>query len=328
MDIKQIQLGFMSEAAGLGDYSLLTKLELANGYCKADEEGDELKRSQYWAALMLRYWYKIYEWIQNSKSCKLQPEDFVEWLHNSLYDAFYYRSWWWEYKAKVEHGKFIQWELDEEGNKIPNPVYYKTDPNAADKSINYFCAARRGKEYQALNKQKRKANVLTYSLDANQEAVGDSALEEAGCYETIDHSNIVQYIVQKFINQGRSIEALILDGIANHDSFKETKTSHIEKDVEEVIDDETGEVSEVETEEKVYDYSYSFDKRRLVKHLNAINEDFMKNYFSEEYQVSMADCDLILQKLKKMNNTKLYNYIEKTLINVKQDPDIVSCFQK
>ena len=54
----------------------------------------------------------------------------------------------------------------------------------------------------------------------------------------------------------------------------------------------------------------------------------MKNYFSEEYQISMADCDSILQKLKKMNNTKLYNYIEKTLINVKQDPDILSCFQK
>ncbi len=84
MNIKEIQLTFMRDAAGLGDYQGMTKLELANGYCKADEEKDEQKRSQYWSALMLRYWYKIYEWIENSKSCKLQPEDFVDWLHNSL----------------------------------------------------------------------------------------------------------------------------------------------------------------------------------------------------------------------------------------------------
>ena len=328
MDIKEIQLSFVREAAGLGNYQELTKLELANGYCQADEDGDDLKRSQYWAALMLRYWYKIYEWIQNSKSCKLQPEDFVEWLHNSLVDAFYYRSWWWEYEAVVQHGKLIEWKLDENGNKIPNPVYWKTDPNAADKSINYFCAARRGKEYQALNKQKRKANVLTYSLDANQEAVGDSALEDAGCYETIDHTNVIQYIVQKFLKQGRSIEALILDGIANHDSFKEEKTSHIETDVEEVVDEKTGQVKEVETKEKIYDYSYSFDPRRLVKHLNTINQKFMTDYFSEEYQVSMDECMNILNKLRKLNNAKLYNYIKKTLINMKEDSDILSCLQK
>ncbi len=328
MDIKEIQITFIKEAVGLGDYQLMTKLELANGYCKADEEGDETKRSQYWAALMLRYWYKIFEWIQNSKSCKLQPEDFVDWLHNSLVDAFYYRSWWWEYKGTVQYGKFLEYELDEHGNKIPNPVYWKVDPNAADKSINYFCAARRGKEYQALNKQKRKTNVLTYSLDANMEAVGDSALEQSGAVEEIDHTNVIQYIVQKFLNQGRSIEALILDGIANHDAFKETKTSHIETDVEEIVDDETGEVKEVETKEKVYDYSYSFDPRRLVKHLNTINQEFMKQYFSVEYEISLADCDVILEKLHKLNNTKLYNLIKKTLINVRQDSDIMSCFQK
>ncbi len=324
MNIKEIQLTFMRDAAGLGDYQGMTKLELANGYCKADEEKDEQKRSQYWSALMLRYWYKIYEWIENSKSCKLQPEDFVDWLHNSLYDAFYYRSWWWEYEAVVQHGKFIEWKLDEQGNKVPNPVYWKKDPNAADKSINYFCAARRGKEYQALNKQKRKSNVLTYSIDAHLDETGDYALEAAGATETIDHSNIVQYVVTKFLNSGRTIEALILDGIANHDSFKETKTSHYVYDTE--IDEKTGE--EVEVKEKVYDYNSTFDPRKLVKHLNTINQDFMKNYFSIEYGVSLDECENILHKLQSLNNAKLYNYIKKTLINCKQDKDILACFEK
>ena len=324
MDIKEIQKAFMRDANGLGEYGLLTKTELANGSCDAEESGDEIKRSQYWSALMLRYWYKIYEWINNSKSCKLQPEDFVEWLHNSLYDAFYYRAWRWEYEAVVQHGKFIEWKLDENGNKIPNEHYWKVDPNAPDKSINYFIAARRGKEYQALNKQKRKANVLTYSLDAHMEETGDYALEKAGAVQEAEQGSVIQYIVTKFLTQGRSIEALILDGIACQDSFKETKTSHYE--VDEEIDEETGEITEVK--EKVYDYSSTFDPRKLVKHLNTINQDFMKNYFSIEYDVSLAECDEILKKLKGLNNTKLYNYIKKTLINIRQDSDILLALQK
>lgn len=328
MDIKEIQLSFIRCARGLGDYQSLTKQELANGYCQADEDGNENLRSQYWSALLLRYWYKIFEWMENSKSCKLQPEDFVDWLNNSLVDAFYYRSWWWEYESVVQHGKFVEYKLDENGNKIPNKHYWKLDPNAADKSINYFCAARRGKEYQALNKQKRKTNILTYSLDANLEEVGDSALERAGAIYSPEHSNVVQYIVSKFLNQGRSIEALILDGIANQDSFKETTTSHYEIDRKEVIDEDTGEIKVVETKEKVYDYSSTFDPRKLVKHLNTINQDFMKNYFSIEYGVTLDQCTTILNKLKNLNNTKLYNYIKKTLENVRQDKDIISCLQK
>ena len=324
MDITELQMVFKREAEGLGDYQSLTKTELANGFCDADESGDELKRSQYWSALMLRYWYKIYEWIQNSKSCKLQPEDFVDWLNNSLVDAFYYRSWRWEYEAVVQHGKFIEWKLDEHGNKISNEHYWKVDPNAPDKSINYFISARRGKEYQALNKQKRKSNVLTYSLDAHMEDTGDYALEKAGAVENPDTGNVIQYIVSKFLNQGRTIEALILDGIACQDSMKEIKKSHYETDEE--IDEETGEITEVK--EKVYTYDYEFDPRRLVKHLNTINQDFMKNYFSIEYCVSLAECDEILKKLKSLNNSKLYNYIKKTLINIRQDTDIMECLQK
>lgn len=324
MDIKELQKRFVQEAEGLGDYQLLTKTELANGYCDADEAGDEVKRSQYWSALMLRYWYKIYEWIQNSKSCKLQPEDFIDWLHNSLYDAFYYRSWRWEYEAVVQHGKFISWKLDENGNKIPNEHYWKVDPNAPDKSINYFISARRGKEYQALNKEKRKSNVLTYSLDAHLEETGDYALEKAGAVQEDNTGNVIQYIVSKFLTQGRGIEALILDGIAYHDAFKETKTSHYE--VDEEIDEVTGEITEVK--EKVYDYHSEFNPRKLVQHLNNINQDFMQNYFSVEYEVSLADCNEILKKLKGLNNAKLYKYIEKTLINLKSDTDIISVLQK
>lgn len=324
MDVKEIQLSLIKCASELGDYQSMSKLELANGYCEADEKGDEHSRSRYWAALLLRYWYKIFEWAENSRSCKLQLEDFVDWLNNSLLDAFYYRSWWWEYECVVREGKFVEYKLDANGNKILNQHYWKIDPNAADKSINYFCAARRGKEYQALNKHKRKTNVLTYSLDATRDDVGDYALEKAGAFTNPDHSHFIQYIVCKFLNQGRTIEALILDGIANQDSFKQTRTSHYQ--TEEEVDEDTGEITV--TKEKVYEYDSKFDPRKLVKHLNTINQEFMHNYFSVEYDVPFSECDTILNKLKTLNNAKLYNYIKKTLENVKQDKEIISCLRK
>lgn len=327
MEIREIQKAFMADAAALGDYQSMTKTELANGYCDAEEAGDQLLRSHYWSALMLRYWYKIFEWARTSQSCRLPLEDFIHWLNDSLCDAFYYRSWRWEYEAVVRDGKFIEWKLDEQGNRIPNEHYWKVDPNAPDKSINYFCSARRAKEYQALNKQKRKLNVMTYSLDAAVDDTGDYALSDAGAYTEPEHNLLISSIVHKFLEQDRLIEALIVDGIANYDSFKETKTSHTQINVEEVIDedtglpkvDEEGNVVTVETKEKVYDYSSVFDKRKLVKHLNNINQNFMRTYFVDEYEISVDLADEIYKKLKSMNNTKLYNYIEKTLVNLRTE---------
>ena len=49
---------------------------------------------------------------------------------------------------------------------------------------------------------------------------------------------------------------------------------------------------------------------------------------SRLYGVTLDECTTILNKLKNLNNTKLYNYIKKTLENVRQDKDIMSCLQK
>lgn len=320
MTLKEIQLSLMQCAAGLGDYQKIGKLELANGYCKADEEGDELKRSQYWSALLLRYFYKIYGWMRDSASCNLQPEDFFGWLNDSLCDAFYYRAWWWEYEAVVREGKLISWKLDESGNRIPNPHWYVTDPTAADKSINYFCAARRGKEYQALNKQKRKSNVLSQSIDAAVEDMGDMFLEQAGATEQANEDLNIKELVEIFLNKGRDIEALILDAIAYHNSFKETSRSRTVTTTR--IDGNTGE--EIEVSERVTEYQSTFDPRKLVRHLNSIDEGFMQDYFTVRYEIDPEESNRILGKLHGLNNTKLYNYIKKTLSNLKDDPAMMA----
>ena len=82
MTIKEIQKTYQDDASLLGDYQSMTKTELANGYVAArhaawkakaegnvqEETSQEQLRSSYHSALMLRYWYKIWEWRENSKS--------------------------------------------------------------------------------------------------------------------------------------------------------------------------------------------------------------------------------------------------------------------
>lgn len=332
MDINEMQKVFQQDARGLGDYQLMSKTELANGYCDAEEaarqakaEGNEIMaqtqdriRSQYYSALMLRYWYKIFEWAQNSSSLHLDLTDYVDWLSDSLYVAFYYRVWRWEYEAVVKHGVFEDWKRDKDGNLIPNKYYWRRDINAPDKIINRCCGSMRGRVYQYHNKDKRKATVQTYSLDQMIEDAGDSALEFSGCYidAPSESERGIYTLITELLHRDEGIEALIIDGIANYETYKTHKDTYTVKE----IDAESG--NEVET--KYVHTSTSFDSRKLVKHLTHINQEFMRQ-FCVNYSISLATGEDIYTKLKALSNPKLYKYIEKTLIEVRQTPQLLEC---
>ena len=331
MDINDMQKIFQQDASKLGDYQLMTKTELANGYCDADEaaelaraqgnvvevEHQEELRSAYHSALMLRYWYKIFEWAQNSSSLNLDYTEFANWLVDSLYVAFYYRVWRWENEAVVRHGRFVEWRKDNDGNLIPNKYYYISDPNAPDKIINRCCGSMRGRVYQYYNKDKRKAGVQMYSLDSMVDENGDSALDYAGCVSESSayEPNATYYLVKEFLKRNEGIEALIVDGIANHDSFKVIKETRCEY--------ETGaDGNEVCIKHKAA--RAEFSPRMLVKHLNLISPAMMHDFCSQ-YSVPIATGEEIYNKLKTMSNNKLYKCIEKTLQEIKQTPQLLEC---
>lgn len=332
MELKDIQNSFKAEAAGLGDYDIMTKTELANGYCDAEEQAIaaaeagnlalaerlETKRSQYYAALMLRYWYKIFEWIQNSASLHLDSTEFVNWLSDSLYVAFYYRTWRYEYEAVVKHGKFEDWKYDENGERIPNQYYWRLDPNAPDKMINRCCGSMRGRVYQYYNKDKRRTAVQAASLNAMIEDAGDTAVEVCGCYVEVDSKfeSGVYALVNEFLKRGQGVEALIIDGIANYQTYK----SYKEKCQIKALDEDSGKLIDKTISVPVSE----FDSRKLVKHLNTITQTFMRD-FSMIYSISIEDAESIYEKLKGMSNPKLYNCIKKTLIEVKETPKLLSC---
>lgn len=336
MDLNELSAAFKLDASKLGEYWNIDKTTLANGYCDADEAFIAAKKtdnnkemnkqkalkSAYYSALMVRYWHKIFDWMQNSSSLNLPADEFVTWLSDSLYVAFYYRFWRYEYKAEVKEGVFIDWRYDDNGNKIENPYYYVKDPTAVDKIINRCCGSMRGRVYQFHNKDKRRINVQSMSIEQMMEDAGDGFIDDVitnddNFYE--DNPSTFQgahQLVLTFLNRGEGIEALIVDGIANRDSFKES----IDQEIDTRYDEETGEAY---TEERKT-ITQTFNERKLVHHLNSINESFMRR-FCEEYAIEKATGDAILDKLQTLSNYKLYNYVKKTLLEIKNKPDLLNC---
>lgn len=314
MSLATSKKSFVEDASRLKDYDKMSVLELANLACDAEEQGNEKLRSSCWSALMLHYWYKIHKWKMSSMSLGLEDDEFVFWLYDSLCAAFHYRSWRWEYKAVVKKGKFIEWKLDENGEKIPNPHYWKVDPNAADRTINFFCAAQRGRVYQYMNKDERKLNAQATSIESIVDDNGRQ-IDSIGHTKPLEVSGAKE-LVNLLLKNKKPMEALVADGIAYQDSFRTKKqTSHF-KD----LDSQGNEVNK-----RVITKSESFDMRMLVKHLSTIDSEFIKNYFCSTYYLSQDEGNSILEQVSKMSNPKWYNCIKKTMLEIKDNPNLLSC---
>lgn len=297
------------------NYQELSKNELANLYCDYDEiynftkdeqEKDRaaLMRSSLWAALLLRYWFKIYQWQKNSTSLGLGLIDFFTWLADSLRDAFYYRSW-----------RKIRWDANTNG-WISNPQYVD-DENAADKSINYFCGAKRGKEYQAANKDRRKANYQSLSIDTTFDEDGYSILDREGLCNSGGGYNGIKSLINLLLGEDKGIEAVIVDSIAYGDSIKEDKHKHTFM-MQEL--DENG--NQTEVEETCYRYSHEFNARKIVKFLSELNEKYFTEYFIKNYDIK--DYKPIYEQIKNCSNSKLYKEIEITLNRIKDNPEYLN----
>lgn len=284
---------FEREAAGLGDYTALTPEQLAAIYLKAEEENDEVVRGQSWSALMLRYWFYIYQWMGNSQSLHLEPEDFVTWLTDCMHYTFRKRVW-----------------------VTPGHVLFE-DPNGFDKALKQRCGSKRAEEYQRANMGCRKGSYNTLSIDAMVEEAGDAAtaqVEAVTVDDNHDGDRLIATIVHDFLNKEMGIEALIIDGLCYQDTFKETKTTETMM----AYDEETGE----EYEDEYTSYHSEFSERRLVKHLTEIDEEFFTKYFCPTYEVSMEEASAILAKLKSTNNQKLYKKIAYTFQSLRNSPII------
>lgn len=324
MTLDELKRSCEIEASGLvvngKTYDQLTKDELGNGYCDWDEiasfteddderERAEIKRSQYWAAIMLRYWYKIFGWIPECKSLNLPVIEYFNWLNQSLEGVFYYRSWRPRRRIKPNDPK-SEW--------IDNPQYKPDEENCFDKSVNYFCKAQKGRIYQEFNKDKRKANTQAMSIDKTFDEDGYSILDREGLSTEGSGYNGIKSLINLFLENDNGIAAVILDTIAYGDSIKEEKHKY---DYTYVIEsnDENKE-DEVVTETN-YRYAHEFNERKVVKQLSGINETYFIEHFNKEYKVK--DYHSILDKIKSLNNGNLHSEIQKTLLTIQQRPELL-----
>jgi hypothetical protein len=298
--IKEMYESYFSTASCLGDFQSMSKTELANGYCDADESKDFIKRDQYYAALMLRYWYKIYDFYQDSHSAQLELEEFSSWVSESLDIGLKYRRW-----------------------RDPSNLLSK-DPNGPDKVFNRSFLTTRKRWYTYFNKDKRKLNYLTtdsieswssINFDDSPSEVGeiaDKIFYESGNYSTIQIESPSQSVVKHYLKQGKILEAFIVDSIAHQDTFN-TKSVKRGKNI---IDSNGQKVSVKITKTE-------FSNRKVVKHLNDLNNVYLK-YFHEVYGVDKEKLNAVANQVNKISNTKLYNYIEKTLLELRTNDEIIS----
>lgn len=273
---------FVLDASRLGDYQSMTKTELANGYCDADDRHDDIKRSQYFSALMLRYWYKVGELYESSsslsKAMSFEIEDYISLVAESLSIGLSYRRW------------------RDPKNKLYN------DPNGPDKVFQRCFLSTRQRYYTYSNKQKRNKNAYLAQIVGDSETFSSNVVSESVVFENLDvdrHSSatlsLVEGITQHLIDRNKLLEAITVDCIAYSDSFINKK-----------LNNKTTAV---------------FSQKKLASILASLNDKY-EDYFCNTYFVDKEELSKVITKLSTISYTTLERYIKNTLNLLRNNKEI------
>ena len=251
--------------------------ELADAYCDATDTNNENLKNIYISALILRFWSKIDKMYKsNTVAPSLEYEDFFEWLYEAIEYACKYRGW-----------------------KDP------TKNLNAQQCINKCIETIKLQKYYNLRLDKNKTVNYCTSMDApvcggdddESKSLGDTLEAED---RVDDHStDAVVSLIQKYINNNKIIEAILLDNIAFNDVQKHTKKV----------------VKSTNTEGEVYKYtehSSEFWPYKLVQIVSQLPSTY-KRSFMTRYRISEEKLSTVLDALDKVNNQKLYKYLKLTL---------------
>ena len=265
--------------ACLGDYTKISIDDLANNYIKATNENNRHLKDVYISALILRFWSKIKQLYNKTKSAhQMGPEDFITIIYNRIEYACKYHAW--------------------------------TDP---EKNVNAEACINRAISTEALNmyyfsnldKYRANANALSiemnYANDEDNDTISD-ILEEEDPDDAYAQSDVAaKSYIQSFIDKNKVVEAIILDTIAfsNQDAIKVETTKKKAKDSND--------------EEYKYKETYtSFNKAKTVNYLAELPETY-DSYFKHTYSVKPAIADVAFSTIRAASKPKLNKYVNKTL---------------
>lgn len=308
--ISDIYASFVKCAQGIPGFVIGQKedvpydiTDLANAYCKAVDENDEVKKSQYISALMIRYWHMVAVLYEQSKSTRLDVEDITSWLYEAFAKAFEYRSW-----------------------QNPENAVGK-DPKGAEKVINRCIYSVRKAWYIEFNRNRTKVNFKLYSLDANPEDLSAEGKVQHRSNIEKSYLDIIPFnetyveggrdLVQKYINAGRIRYAIILDHIMYQDSMISTSRQV-----------NTGEVDEEGAPIFINKYKYKFSAAKLSKALLGLNKPEQytkyKNYFLDVYNIDGEKFDKAAKYLMTASRTIRSKLVREAISKVKNSKEELS----
>jgi hypothetical protein len=255
--------------------------ELADAYCEAVDTDNETLKNIYISALILRFWHKIDKMYKaNTVAPCLEYEDFFWWLYESIEYACKYRGW-----------------------KDP-------DKNLnAQQCINKCIETIKLQKYYNLRLDKNKTVNYCTSMDTPLNGDGEDGAKTIGdmleSEEYIeDHSSDdVMMLVQSYINNNKIIEAILIDTIAFND---------VQKHAKRVVKTKNASGEDI----KYTEHSSEFWPYKLVQIVSKLPDSY-KASFMKKYSVSEEKLTTVLDALGKVNNQKIYRYLDKTLAELR-----------
>ena len=258
--------------------------ELADAYCDAIDSKNEKLKNVYCAALMLRFWYTIDKMYKsNTVAPCLEREDFFWWLYEAIEYACKYRGW-------------------------KDPTKKLNAQQCINKCINTI----KLQKYYDLRLDKNKTVNYCVSLETPLSGSdGDDAVKTlgdtfVGAEDAYDNSSGIDMtrLVQKYINNNKLIEAVLIDNIVNNDVQRHFKRT----------------VKAIDTEGNPYKYtehSSEFWPYKLVQIVSKLPATYKKS-FMKRYDISEEKLNAALTVIDKANNQKLYRYLRKMLAELKE----------
>lgn len=262
-------------------YESYTIDELANAYCDAIDNKNEILKNIYISALILRFWYKIDKlYKSNTVAPCLDRTDFFWVVYEAIEYACKYRGW-----KNPEKKLNAQQCINKCINTIMLQKYYdlRLDKN---KAVNFCCSL----DTPVCGDSEDKVKTLADILESND------TIENTSNLSTI-------MLIQNYINRNKIIEAILLDNIAFNDvqrtSKRQIKTTRVDG-----------------TPYKYTEHYSEFWPYRLVQLVSKLPNTY-KDSFLARYDISEEKLTAVLDVIDRSTNQKLYRYLRQTLSELK-----------
>ena len=275
--LSEIKHSFINCANIIPDWRTESIQQLSNNYIQY-EKTDPILKDAYFAALMCRYWSAIDKYYMQSQPVA-SAEDCFEWLTHALLYALEHRKW-----------------LDPTSN-----IY--DDPNGADKVINRCIKSTRLIFYDNSNKDKRKIQAVTFSLNELCEQNGDSSFP-TDYIENSPDINIGKELIKDAFIKRNYFDCFMIDGIINAD----TTDYYIEN-------------------YNRYNVYSIFSIKKLVKHLKQLDDSYC-NLISRRFNLDNKIMATNAKEIRQLSSQRLYTKIKNRLEALKSNSLIKSCIPR